>query len=198
MSMAFGLEYAMEYLREKNGWEPNQCGVQYDLQPPAEAGDFYVALDDGGIEAGTDATPSLKEILNINVGIWRKPEHLAQRDQTGNLSLPLDNYVLGAYTLHDLERRVVVYNSDQKKYGFHHNWELMNGLNSRYKLPDTDNGGTFCTPLFYRGRGKMEFIGTEVSGPSETSDTQPWYGYRLRFRGLLREQRVANSAYALG
>lgn len=195
MTMAYVLEYGQKWLRDKCGFKTNECGVQFDTLPPNDAASFYVGLDDGGVEGGTDATASLKEIVNITVGIWRKPEHLDQKDQRANLALPLDKYLLGAYTLHDLERKIIAYNPDQKLFGFHHNWVFMNGLNSYYKLPDATKGGTFCTPLFYRGRGKMEFIGTEILG---TGDTQPWYGYRLRFRGLLREQPVNNANYALG
>lgn len=196
MSMAFALEYGMEWLRSKYSWQPNQCGVQYDALPPAEAGPFYVSLDDAGVETGPDATASLREILNITIGIWRKPEHLAQKDRKGNLALPVDKYVMGAYTLHDLQRMVLVGNPSQGLFGFHQNWLFMNGLNTRYGLPSVGDGGTFSTPLFYRGRGRMEFIGIE--GTTASQDAQPFYGYRMRFRGLLREQPTNNSAYALG
>lgn len=185
----------MEWLREKYDWQPNQCGVQFDALPPAEAGQFFVALDDGGVEAGDDRTASLKEIVNITVGIWRKPEHLSQKDRRGNLKLPLDKYLLGAYTLHDLERKVIVYNPTSGNHGLHDNWVFMNGLNTRYSLPHVEAGGTFCTPLRYRGKGRMEFIGVEGT---LGADTQPWYGFRLRLRGLLREQPTNNSNYALG
>ena len=195
MTMAYVLEYAQEYFRAKYSWKSNQCGVQFDALPPAEAGPFFVAIDDGGVEAGDDRTASLKEIINITIGIWRKPEHLAQKDRKGNLALPLDKYLIGAYTLHDLERLVIAYNPNEKSFGLHDNWVFMNELNTRYNLPGI-NGGQFATPLRYRGRGRMEFIGIESSTVGQ--DAQPYFGFRLRFRGLLREQVTNNSSYSLG
>lgn len=197
MSMAFALEYAQEYMRNKNGWKNNECGVQFEATPPWEAGQHYIGIDDGGVEGGSGTTASLKEVPTLIVGVWRRPEHLYQKDRRPNLALPIDKYLLGAYTLYDLERMVIVCNPSQKLYGLHHNWEFMNGLNTRYGLPSASKGGTFCLHLTYMGRGRMERLGVEAPGGS-SADPQLWYGYRLRFRGLLREQPTNNSAYALG
>lgn len=190
MSMALALEFTAEYLRKYNGWKPNECGVNYDALPLLQdAGQFYVAVDDSGVETGLDATDSIKEILSITVGIWRRSEHLSQRDRRGNLKLPFDKYLIGAYTLHDLERAIII----PRLNGLHGNYSFTNELNTRYNLPDEDNGAKFHLCWFYKGRGRIETYGVD-----DGNLTQTWFGYRLRFRGLTREQRLHVSTYATG
>lgn len=189
MSMAFALEYGMEWLRSQNNWKPNECGVQMDGLPALDAGAFFISLDDGGIESGIEGTDVLAETLTMIVGIWRRPEHLT-RTQRGQLKLPHDKYLLGAYTLHEMERQVIV----PRLKGFHLNYDFMNGLNSRYNLPHAQNGAAFINPWMYRGRGRMETVNMDDG----SSTGQDWYGYRLRFRGLGRLQKLRSNTDAVG
>jgi hypothetical protein len=190
MSMPLALEHTQEWLREKNGWKDNECGVQYDALPMLQdAGQFYVAIDDAGVETGNELTDSIKEILTLTIGIWRRQEHLSQRDRKSILKLPTDKYLLGSWTLFDLERTVLL----PRLNGLHANYAFVTALNLRYNLPDEDFGATFILPLFYRGRGRMETYGVDDGGA-----TQCWYGYRLRFRGLAREQKLRSASWAQG
>ena len=193
--MALALEHTAEWFRGVYAWKPNECGVQYDAMPPNEAGQFYVAIDDGGVEAGRDETAALQETLTLVIGIWRRPEHLSQKDRRANLKLPIDKYLLGAYTLHDLERMVLIFRAsgEPKLNGLHQNFEFMNALNNRYNLPHAELGSKFNLPLFYRGRGRMETVGLDDQGT-----VNAFYGYRLRFRGLTRVQVTNNANYAIG
>lgn len=194
MGMAMALEYIQEYLRATYGWQPNECGVQEDALPSLHAGNFYVAIDDAGVETGDERTDSLKEILNITIGIWRRPEHL-NKNVRGNLKLPLDKYLLGGWTIAELEQKVKVHRREtgSDKKGLHNNWVFRSMLNTRYNLPDPVYGADFKTCLTYRGRGRMEKVAVEG-----TTDLQAWYGYRLRFRGLYREQKLDGSTDAIG
>lgn len=187
--MSLALDFCQVWLRDKMGLKSNECGVQFDCQPPNDAGQFYIGIDDGGVEAGPENTNSLRETLNINIGIWRKPEHLSQKDRKGILQLPRDKYLLGAYTIADLERKVIV----KRLNGLHHNAEFLLALNEYYGLPDVNLGSAFNTVLWYKGRSKMQFLSVDV----DANTAQPWYGYLLRFRGLVREQRLV-STYASG
>lgn len=199
MSMAFSLQYGAEHLRTKYGWQPNQCGVQFDALPPNDAGQFYIALDDGGVEAGAEDTEALTEVVSWTVGIWRKPEHLFIKDKRGDLHSPIDKYLMGAYTLNDLERMVIIDRPSNKFWGFHKNWKFLQGLNERFSLPHTQDGDKYFTPLVYRGRGRMEMIGLDRGVLGDGSiDVQPWFGYRLRFRGLMRTQATNNPNKYLG
>lgn len=190
MSMAFVLEHTAEWLRKYNGWKHNECGVQFDAVPMLQnAGQFYIAVDDAGVETGNDTTDSIKEVLSITLGIWRRSEHLSQRDKRGELKLPFDKYLAGAYTLHDLERAVLI----PRLNGIHANYEYVNELNTRYSLPDPDNGGVFHLCFMYKGRGRIETYGVD-----DGNTVQTWYGYRLRFRGLTREQRLRSGTQAQG
>lgn len=190
MSMALVLEHTAEFLRKYNGWTYEQCGVQYDAVPMLQnAGQFYIAVDDAGVETGNDSTDSLKEVMSITVGVWRRSEHLSQRDRRGNLKLPFDKYLAGAYTLHDLERTIIV----PRLNGLHANYTYVNELNTRYNLPDPDAGPVFHLCFMYKGRGRIETYGVD-----DANTIQTWYGYRLRFRGLTREQRLRHSTQAQG
>lgn len=192
MTMALALEFTQEWFREKYGWKWNECGVQFQSIPAYSAGAFFVSIDDGGVEAGRDDTESLMEVLSINIGIWRRREHL-MKDQLGNLKLPQDNYLVGAKTIHYLERQVIL----NKWHGLHKNYVFMTALNERYELPSPNHGANFHMPFVYRGRGSME---TQTLSDSNGSE-QIWYGYRLRFRGLAREQvlhQSSSSSYVLG
>lgn len=194
MSMALALEFTAEWLRDKHGWTVQQCGVQYDAIPAMDAGPLYVAVDDAGVESGDASTDSLKEILTITIGIWRRPEHL-MKDKRGILKLPTDKYLIGAYTLAELERTVLVHNSAiAGKNGLHHNWAFVNGINARYNLPNDQEGAGFITPWSYRGRGRMESIA--IDNGSQQPDS--WFGYRLRLRGLQRETKIRAATDASG
>lgn len=197
MSMALALEFARDWLIEKNGWDVHKCGVHFDAIPPLEASSaapFYISIDDAGVETGNELTDSLKEILSITIGIWRRPEHLSP-DRRGIMKLPSDLYLAGTVTLNDLERLVIVHKSASGavKNGLHRNYQFVSALNSRYNLPDAALGDAYKFPFIYRGRGRMETIGLDGS-----SDITLWYGYRLNFRGACREQKLRDATDCIG
>lgn len=194
MTMPMVLQYAQEWFRDKYLWKPNQCGVQHQAQPAYDAGSFYVAIDDAGVRAGEEETESLLEICSITVGIWRRKEHFTQ-SQIGNLKLEEDKYLVGAYTTAKLERCVLVNNfhGQGNLYGLHKGYDFMNGLNARFDLPNEEDGGGFTKPFVYGGRGPMESITISHKNGDGT-----WFGYRLSFRGLRREQGLHSTTYGLG
>lgn len=189
MSMALALEYGVEWLREQHGWKYNECGVQQDALPALDAGPFYISLDDGGVESGLPDTDCLAETLSMLVGIWRRPEHLTKMLR-GQLKLPNDKWLAGVFTLHEMERKVIIH----KQKGFHRNYDFVNALNTRYNLPHETNGAKFINPWVYLGRGRMETVG--ITDDSDRG--QSWYGYRLRFRGLGRIQKLREATDAIG
>jgi len=190
MSMSLALEHCQQWFREQNDWKNNECGVNYDALPMLQdAGQFYVAIDDGGVETGNETTDSILEVLTLTIGIWRRKEHLTQRDRLAQLKLPSDKYLLGSWTLSDLERTVLL----PRFNGLHTNYAFLEGLNTRYNLPSEDYGARFYRPLIYKGRGRMETFGVDDGGAE-----QIWYGYRLRFRGLHREQKLRSINDAQG
>lgn len=193
MTVAIALLGVRDWFREKYGWQANECGVQFRATPALNAGLFYVAIDDSGVEVGRDDTESLDETVSITIGIWRRAEHL-NHDLRGNLKLPEDIYMLGAMTLDKLERMVVVDKPSKNKFGLHGNWEFRRALNSKFDLPHEDRGADFKRPFRYRGRGVME---TEALDDNLGREIV-WFGYKLRFRGLEREQVLHKPNYALG
>lgn len=192
MSMSIALEFTRDWFRSKYGWKWNECGVQFESKPSYSAGNFYVSLDDQGVETGNDDTESLKEVITISIGIWRRSEHF-MKDQLGELKMPDDKYLVGSKTLHQLERQIIIDN--EPKFGLHKNWTFMQALNDAYGLPSEIHGANFVFPFTYRGRGSM--VTTFTEGGNNMPIT--WYGYILRFRGLAREQILhQQSSFSLG
>lgn len=190
MSMPFALEYTEIWLKAKNGFKDNECGVTKDALPTTNiAGSFFVGIDDAGVETGNDQTDSLREILTITIGIWVRPEKWSQRDRKTKLKMPKDLYLGNSWTLHDLERVVI----QPKLGGLHNNWAYMTALNQYYNLPDEENGAEFNMPFQYKGRGRAE-----TAGVDDGNTIEGWMGYRLRYRGLSREQKLRSTSFAQG
>lgn len=179
MSMGMVLEGVRDWLRDRNEWSITECGVTDDGYPPARAGNFYIAVDEDGVDVGPERTNALTEIYKIEVTVWRRPGHLP-KDFLGNIVLPEDRYLPEIKTLHDLERRVI----------YHlHGWRastntLRNFLNTKFNLPDVGRGDAFITELMSTGRGRKE--------KHQVDDGMPFIGRRLRFRGLMRVQKISN------
>ncbi len=197
MAMALLLEFMEEWLRAKNSiLQPyNACGVEQDASPPLDAGPIYVSINDLGVEPGPEETDSLLEVFNVEVGIWIRPEHLSVTGGFGELKLPEDQYLVASYTLHKIERAVIVHKTgDPSKNGFHANYDFLSALNARYTLPHDERGAKFTTPLKYKGRTRMD-----VATLGDGSDSpNSWFGYRLRFRGCRREQKLRRQEDAIG
>ena len=194
MTMALALQFTREWFREKYGWKANECGVEFNSLPAYDSGNFFVSIDDGGVSTGQQGTDSLKEVLSINIGIWKRKEHF-QKDGIGELKMPEDKYLANNWTLHKLERRVIV--AKAGFFGLHQNWEFREALNNRYALPHADYGADFKFPFYYQGRGGMINQVVSVESRSGTSYIE-FYGYILRFSGLAREQIVHNASSSLG
>lgn len=195
MTMPFALQFVEEWYQDKYGWKPSQCRVYPEAKPPLDCMEsWFIGIDDIGIESGPDTTDSLKEICSIQIGVWRRYEHLI-KNLSGIIKLPTDKYLLGAFTLYEMERKVLVCRSEgEPLYGLHQNWNIVSGINSRYNLPHDILGDGFKYPFAYRGRGQME----EIGYPDDRGNVRVWAGYRLRFRGLAREQKLRGSNVAIG
>ena len=189
MSMALALEYTCEWLRTKNTWVAQQCGITYNAEPALDAGKFFVGIDDSGVETGDERTDALTEIMNLTIVFWRRPEHFL-KVRRGLIKTNNDPYIVGAYTLHDIERLIIV----PRLNGLHLNYTFLADLNTYFALPHDDLGASFITPLVYRGRSRME----SIILPSTNGDGQAWLGYRLRFRGLQRTQKLRGVTDASG
>lgn len=201
MSSALALEFMQVWFRDKMSWDHTKCGVQHNALPSLNGGHFFMAFDEGGVTSGNPQTDSLKEQHSFTVGIWKRPEHLT-KDLRHTLKMPQDVYLAQSWTLYTLERAAIVSRnatvsstSPTPLYGLHLNYLFLRMLNEYYNLPDGEIGAEFITPLYYRGRGPMEIIDLADEGDSKPN---AWYGYRLRFEGLVREQKLRSSTDALG
>ncbi len=192
MSMGMALEGIRDYLRREYEWDHNQCGVQLETLPPATAAQFFIGLDDAGCIGGDPQTDSLKETLEIEIGIWRRAGDKPS-DRKGQLKLPHDMYLGKVYTLTDLERLVMVPKASSAGGGLHKNYRLLQYINQKFELPNEESGPGFVTPLNFAGYGRLETRTIEGgSGPIA------FYGRKLRFRGLTREQLLRGSRSTTG
>jgi len=176
MSMGMGLHGTRDWLRKEHDWKENRCGVHFQCIPPATADQYYVALDDAGVDAGPEDTDALTEILNLEIGVWRRPGG-KPADRLGLLKLPSDLYLANIYTNTELERLVIL--------SLHQNWKIWTFINTLFKLPDDDLGAGFQDRFVFRGYSRFESIA--IPGGN---DATAFYGRRLRFRGLKRVQNV--------
>ena len=178
MSMGLALEGARDFLRQETGWSANQCGIQHQGIPPATAGDFYVAVDDNGVETGREVNNELREIVGLEISIWRRERDMPQ-DMSGLSFLDQHRYKVAATTLENMERLVIK--------TLHHNWSFRVFINDRFALPSDAVGDVFLGSLTYRGRGRNETVGLP-----ESNDATMFIGRRLRFRGLHRTQKIGS------
>lgn len=175
MSIGMVLEATRDWLREKNGWSPAQCGVSDEGYPFEKSGQIYIGIDEDGISAGPPETYALTETFQIEVAVWRRPGHLP-KDMYDQLVVPEDRYLPEVSTLHDLERRVL--------FWLHHRWPFLTYINAKYGLPDSGRGDKFTEALTYSGSSRKE-VYTVREGVA-------YMGRRLRFRGLKRTQKITN------
>lgn len=186
MSISLVLQGVRDYLRAEYQWRPEECGVTPNAEPIPTAGQFFVGIEQSGVETGLESTDSLKETFTVEIGIWRRAGSRPP-DRFGTLHLPSDLYLANAHTLHELQRKVVV--SINGQGGLHKNYRFLTFLNSLFGLPNLDDGPDFTTPLQWLG-GQMRPEGIQAG---QNDNGPAFIGYRLRFRGLLREQLLRGS-----
>lgn len=174
-AMSLVLEGTRDYLKTQNSWDTTQCEIQDQGTPPAVAGEFFVALDDGGVETQGEDSELLREIQLIEISVWRRLGGYAP-DKVGVMLLDTDIYRNTIETLSTLERKVVSQ--------VHGDWALRVAINTQFGLPDATLGGEFTSSFRYKGRSRPE----RVVIPDAEDDV--YLGYRLRFRGMLRNQYV--------
>jgi hypothetical protein len=179
MAMSMILEGVRDFLQKENGWDKHRCGIQQGGLPPAVTRGFYVALDDAGVETSPPENHYLKEIYTIEVAVWRETAPISA-DLSGIAQLKSDQYIKGAATLHDIERKVI--------RSIHHNQALRNAINGQFVLPGSD-GDLFLLPLIYTGRGRNELQGVFAQNQQQSAQ---WLGRRLRFRGATRNQKIGS------
>ena len=177
MSMAMAVEGLRDFLQQVLGWDKNQCNIQQGARPPAVANNFYVALDDGGIETGPAENYYLHEIYTIQIAIWVSAGAIPA-DMSGEVQLQSDRYIPGAATLDSMERSIVGL--------LHQRQEPRNQINTQFGLPG-DKGDVFLRPLIWSGRPTNEVIGVAAAGQHQSPQ---WLGRRERFRGFDRNSKI--------
>lgn len=176
MSMSAILTATELWLRQENDWEINQCGIQPNSEPPPSAGQWYVSIDDGGIDQ--TARPEdhyLRELFRVEVGVWRRPDQLP-KDRKRDLLKTTSIYAAEAQTLESLERAVI------RKLHKSQGWRQLCNTNAGF--PSAANGDQVIMPLVYLGRSKCETISFG------SQNEHVFFGRRLRFRGADRTQSL--------
>jgi hypothetical protein len=175
MSIGMVLEATRDWLRARNSWKFDQCGVCDEGYPFEKSGQLFVGIDEDGVTAGPANTYGLTETFQLSIAVWRRPGHLP-KDMYDQMVIPEDRYLPELSTLHQLERRVM--------FWLHHRWEFLNYINEKYKLPDAGRGDKFTEALTFAGSSKKEVY--------VVREGVAYMGRRLRFRGLKRIQKITS------
>jgi len=168
------LEGTRDYLQSENSWTDHQCNLQQNAVPPPVAPQFYIALDDGGIE-NDSVEHFLRETYTMVVGVWFRVGAYPE-DARGFMQLKTDLYRATIDTLNSLERKVL--------QNTHHIWALVTAVNTQFSLPSAGDGDYFQSTWVYQGRS-----GNEITAlPDQQGNA--YLGRRMRFRGMRRIQLV--------
>jgi hypothetical protein len=163
-------------LRTANDWDSNSCSIQPGSEPPPTAAQWYIAIDDAGVEQSARAEDYyLREQFVIEIGVWRRPGQLPH-DRKKELQKNVTRYMNDMLTLEPLERKVIK--------ALHKSQTWRNTLNSLAGFPEEGSGDQVVNPLVYQGRSKNE---TLVFGKE---NEHAFFGRRLRFRGGDRVQTI--------
>ena len=180
MSMAQLLETTQEWLRTELSLADHFCGVQPFPEPPPVAGEFYVAICEGGITAPGGTENWLLEQYTVVVSIMRRSGQY-MKDRQKNLLKRLPSTIESGDRLEALERATI-----RALHGRH---DFRIAYNTALGAPDASLGESAVLPLLYRGRGPT----TLFESPSEEPSTRfEWLRRDLRFQGLDRKQKLEN------
>lgn len=146
-------------------------GLQPEGRPPATMGDFYVALDEAGVQSTEKV--SLRELFAVQVYITKRTGRHAA-DKFDSLYLELTK------GLRDLERQVLT--------ALHNNQTVRAMANALAGVPQESQGDAYLQPLFYTGRSRSQFHGAEWIGT--TGDNHAFIVRILNFSGGLRVQAL--------
>jgi hypothetical protein len=176
MSFAMAREGVQDFLRDELSWDKTQCGVVFDALPHPKSKQWYVAIDVNAMEPGPSNSAYLKEEQTVDIGIWRR---VSERpiDYLYNLLFRTDKYQATIKTIEQLEREVMTV--------LHFKPDVRNFINTQFSLPSDALGDVFTSPLTYLGKEDDRIV-----TPPESSIQ--FIGHRLRFKGLMRLQRISN------
>lgn len=160
---------ARDRLRAEMSLDANFCAIQPDGHPAANCGEFYIALDEGGVSS--DAKHFLRELYTIEVTISRRTGRHA-RDRWDEI------YRSESRSLTALERPII--------RAIHSNNALRIAANVLAGVPSAGEGDYFQLPLFYTGRTKTRPV--DGSWCFAEPDAASFLVRTLSFTGGLRVQ----------
>ena len=105
MSMGIVLSQIRNRLRDALSLSADQCDVQPGGRPPEAAGEWYLAVDELGVDS--TARSHLAEEFAVEVAIWRRLGQFPT-DRRGELLLHESAYLAAMHTLDNLERQVIL------------------------------------------------------------------------------------------
>lgn len=178
MSIEYLLEAARNQLRSNltlpggASKAANYIDIQPDGHPPASMGEWYVSLDEIGVNTPGIEQEYLQEVFSIAIWITKRTgKHAPDR----RYSL----YSEAVNGLRAIERQCIKF--------LHNVHAVRIAANTLGSLPGASTGDSFIQPLWYAGRGKTIYAGPEWVGKGE-GDSDTFAVRQLRFVGGLRIQ----------
>lgn len=153
-------------------------GVEFGAYPPPTASDWYIAIDFGG-ESQTAGPQQyfLREEYSLLIGIWRRQTEVP-RDRLGRMNLRSDLYRPQATTIQAMSRSLIK--------NLHQQFWLPTEINLKLAT-DESYGNKVQSPLIYLGSGANEPYTVDSL---RTNDVETFIGRRMKFRGLMRSQKI--------
>lgn len=177
MSMDALLEACENHLRTELSVGDQFCGVQPLGDPPPIAGEFYVGIDEAGVNSPGGTENWLLEQFTVQISIMRRTGQY-MRDRQRQL-LKRNPSVVANLTR--LERQVI-----RALHGRH---DFRIQYNTLLGVPDADLGEMAVLPLWYKGRSKTYDWENKNEEPARQF---AWLRRDLRFSGLDRKQKLEN------
>ncbi len=180
MSMAQLLVTTQTWLRTELSLADQFCGIQMDGDPPPAAGEFYVAIDEGGIGSSGGTENWLLEQFTVVVSIMRRSGQY-MKDRQGNLLKRSASAIEAGNRLEALERATIA--------ALHGRHDFRNAYNTALGAPDATLGEIAVLPLWYKGRSRTYRFQSMDEEPAKRFE---WLRRDLRFMGLDRKQKLEN------
>lgn len=179
--MGLVLKVVRDHLMELYGWDHTVCGVHMQAHPPATCGQWFIALDDGGIQqVASEKEAWMKERAMFVVAVWRRCGEIPT-DKSGDMLLWHPIYRDFGNSLEQLERQVLQGIAGDR-------YVLLSEIRTLTQCDPGKYGDCPSMPPRYLGRGPTEFL--TLPDQQANREQNAFVGRRLRFSGFDRTQSL--------
>lgn len=145
-------------LREKCGFKPAECDIEYDEMAPVTVGQRYIVVMSGGWDAGPNNGTGggvLDELFSVDVAVAVRSSS-TPRDRLRNL------FTINLGNVNSICRLIIA------SVGMY-SYDVQN-LANQYIGPEANGAEGFIEPLKFGAMGKPQAVGPEFFGADPDAD----------------------------